>query len=155
MAAGSDASELSFVDHFNRVMSNIATPTRLMFPWLDTLFPRQAVIDDVDALNARYDGLLQEKRGKPGRDILSYLLEDASLSNEELRSNLSILFSAGHVSSISKQAFIRALTFARRTPLRARFLRRCTTSPVIPPSRPSYAQRSCPSSERATPPSMI
>ena len=97
MAAGSSAEELSFVDHFNRVMSNIATPTRLMFPWLDDLFPRKAVIDDVDALNARYDGLLQEKRGKPGRDILSYLLEDASLSHEELRSNLSILFSAGHV----------------------------------------------------------
>ncbi|KAJ7439662.1 cytochrome P450 4F5 [Mycena latifolia] len=88
--------ELPLVDHFNRVMSSIVRRDRLMFPILDTLFPRQTVIDDVQALNARYDELLAEKRGKPGRDILSYLLEDTSLSHEELASNLSILFSAGH-----------------------------------------------------------
>ncbi|KAG6918169.1 hypothetical protein DXG01_016154 [Tephrocybe rancida] len=90
------ASEDSFVDHFNRVMSRIATPTRLIFPFLDDWFPRQAVIDDVNALNARYDNLLQMKRQDLGHDLLSYLLEDPSLSNEELRSNLAILFSAGH-----------------------------------------------------------
>ncbi|KAJ7439659.1 cytochrome P450 [Mycena latifolia] len=87
--------ELPLVD-FNRVMSTIVRRDRLMFPILDTLFPRQTVIDDVQALNARYDELLAEKRGKPGRDILSYLLEDTSLSHEELAPNLSILFSAGH-----------------------------------------------------------
>ncbi|KAG6855941.1 hypothetical protein H0H87_009134 [Tephrocybe sp. NHM501043] len=90
------ASEDSFVDHFNRVMSRIATPTRLIFPFLDDWLPRRAVIDDVNALNARYDSLLQMKRQDLGQDLLSYLLEDSSLSNEELRSNLAILFSAGH-----------------------------------------------------------
>ncbi|KAG6849674.1 hypothetical protein H0H93_006390 [Arthromyces matolae] len=90
------ASKDSFVDHFNRVMSRIATPTRLIFPFLDDLFPRHAVIDDVNALNARYDQLLQMKRQELGHDLLSYLLEDSSLTNEELRSNLAILFSAGH-----------------------------------------------------------
>ncbi|KAG5643881.1 hypothetical protein DXG03_009511 [Asterophora parasitica] len=90
------ASEDSFVDHFNRVMSRIATPTRLIFPFLDDWFPRHAVIADVNALNARYDGLLQLKRQDLGLDLLSYLLEDSTLSNEELRSNLAILFSAGH-----------------------------------------------------------
>jgi cytochrome P450 len=69
-----------------------------MFPWLDTIFPRQAVVDDLNSLNTRYDRLLREKRSKPGTDILTYLLEDASLSQEELISNLSILLSAGHVS---------------------------------------------------------
>ncbi|KAJ7439679.1 cytochrome P450 [Mycena latifolia] len=88
--------ELPLVDHFNRVMSSIVRRDRLMFPILDTLFPRQTVIDDLQVLNARYDELLVEKRGKPGRDILRYLLEDTSLSHEELASNLSILFSAGH-----------------------------------------------------------
>jgi cytochrome P450 len=90
------ASEDSFVDHFNRVMSRIATPTRLIFPFLDDWFPRHAVIEDVNALNARYDGLLQLKRQDLGLDLLSYLLEDSTLTNEEMRSNLAILFSAGH-----------------------------------------------------------
>ncbi|RDB23781.1 Docosahexaenoic acid omega-hydroxylase CYP4F3 [Hypsizygus marmoreus] len=90
------ASEDSFVDHFNRVMSRIATPTRLIFPFLDDWFPRHAVIEDVNSLNARYDGLLQMKRQDLGHDLLSYLLEDSAMSNEELRSNLAILFSAGH-----------------------------------------------------------
>ncbi|GLB43325.1 putative cytochrome P450 [Lyophyllum shimeji] len=90
------ASEDSFVDHFNRVMSRIATPTRLIFPFLDDWFPRPAVIEDVNALNARYYGLLQMKKKELGLDLLSYLLEDTTLSNEELVSNLAILFSAGH-----------------------------------------------------------
>ncbi|KAG6832165.1 hypothetical protein H0H92_004896 [Tricholoma furcatifolium] len=90
------ASADSFVDHFNRVMSRIATPTRLIFPFLDEWFPRHSVINDVDALNTRYDNLLKMKRQELGQDLLSYLLEDSSLSNEELRSNLAILFSAGH-----------------------------------------------------------
>ena len=90
-------SEDSFVDHFNRVMSRIATPMRLIFPFLDDWFPRHAVVEDVNSLNARYDGLLQMKRQDLGQDLLSYLLDDSTLSNEELRSNLAILFSAGHV----------------------------------------------------------
>jgi cytochrome P450 len=90
-------SEDSFVDHFNRVMSRIATPTRLIFPFLDDWFPRHAVIDDVKSLNARYDDLLQMKQQNIGHDLLSYLLDDLTLSDEELRSNLAILFSAGHV----------------------------------------------------------
>ncbi|KAG5652534.1 hypothetical protein H0H81_004691 [Sphagnurus paluster] len=90
------AAEDSFVDHFNRVMGKIATPTRLIFPFLDDWFPRHAVIEDVNALNTRYDGLLQLKRQDLGLDLLSYLLEDQTLTNEEMRSNLAILFSAGH-----------------------------------------------------------
>lgn len=90
------AVEDSFVDHFNRVMSRIATPTRLIFPFLDDWFPRHDVIDDVNSLNSRYDGLMQMKKKDLGHDLLSYLLDDVTLSNEELRSNLAILFSAGH-----------------------------------------------------------
>jgi cytochrome P450 len=78
-------------------MSRIATPTRLIFPFLDDWFPRHEVIADVNSLNARYDALLQMKRQDLGQDLLSYLLEDSTMSNEELRSNLAILFSAGHV----------------------------------------------------------
>jgi len=78
-------------------MSRIATPIRLIFPFLDEWFPRYAVIEDVNSLNARYDDLLQSKRQDLGNDLLSYLLEDAAMTNEELRSNLAILFSAGHV----------------------------------------------------------
>ncbi|KAJ7060958.1 cytochrome P450 [Mycena amicta] len=84
------------VDHFNRVMSSIGTPMRLMFPILDTILSRRTVIDDLNALNARYDNLLTEKRSNLGKDILSYLLEDTHLTQEELRSNLATLFSAGH-----------------------------------------------------------
>jgi cytochrome P450 len=94
------ASEDSFVDHFNRVISRIATPTRLIFPFLDDWFPRLDVINDVNSLNARYDSLLQMKQQDLGNDLLSYLLDDSTLSNEELRSNLAILFSAGHVRNI-------------------------------------------------------
>lgn len=92
------ASEDSFVDHFNRVMNKIASTSSLLFPTLDHLFPRHAVIEDLNSLNARYDALLQAKRQDLGRDLLSYLLEDSDMTNEELRSNLAILFSAGHVS---------------------------------------------------------
>lgn len=82
-------------------MSRIATPTRLILPFLDDWFPRHAVLDDVNTLNARYDDILQMKRQDLGRDLLSYLLEDSTLSSEELRSNLAILFSAGHVRTFS------------------------------------------------------
>ncbi|KAJ6476930.1 cytochrome P450 4F5 [Mycena sanguinolenta] len=94
--ASSANNELPLVDHFNRVMSRIGTPVTLMFPVLDTVLPRKIAINDLNALNARYDNLLAEKRSDLGQDILSYLLEDTSLSHEELRSNLAILFSAGH-----------------------------------------------------------
>lgn len=94
--ASTNSNVLPFVDHFNLVMSKISTPARLMFPFLDTYFPRAEVIAEVDALNARYDKVLEEKRTELGLDILSYMLEDDSLTKEELRSNLSILFSAGH-----------------------------------------------------------
>lgn len=99
------AFEDSFVDHFNRVMSRIATPTRLIFPFLDDWFPRHDVIDDVNSLNSRYDGLMQMKKKDLGHDLLSYLLDDVTLSNEELRSNLAILFSAGHVQKILPRIF--------------------------------------------------
>ncbi|KAF9463621.1 cytochrome P450 [Collybia nuda] len=88
--------EGSFVAHFNQVMNSIATPTRLIFPFLDDWFPRHDVIANVNALNERYDKTLQMKKQELGLDLLSYLLEDASLCNEELISNFSILFSAGH-----------------------------------------------------------
>ncbi|KAF8636248.1 hypothetical protein AX16_011018 [Volvariella volvacea WC 439] len=86
----------SFVDHFNRVMSRIATPLRLNLPFLDDWFPRHEVIQDVHALNARYGALLEMKKQDLGLDLLSYLLEDSTLTTEELISNFSILFSAGH-----------------------------------------------------------
>ena len=91
------SSENSFVDHFNRVMSRIAAPTSLIFPFLEKWLPRHEVIEDVIALNALYDDLLRAKRHHLGEDLLSYLLEDSNLTAEELRSNFSILFSAGHV----------------------------------------------------------
>lgn len=94
--AALENSEDSFVEHFNRVMATIAPPLRLMFPFLDDWFPRHAVIADVNALNARYDKLLQAKRQELGSDLLSYLLEDSNMSHLELQSNFSILFSAGH-----------------------------------------------------------
>lgn len=92
-----EVQEDSFVDHFNRVMSKIASPIRLILPFLDDWFPRHAVIQEVHALNARYAALLDAKKSDLGLDLLSYLLEDSALSTEELISNFSILFSAGHV----------------------------------------------------------
>jgi cytochrome P450 len=83
-------------------MSRIASPIRLILPFLDDWFPRHAVIQDVHALNARYGALLEAKKEDLGLDLLSYLLEDTTLSTEELISNLSILFSAGHVRFASK-----------------------------------------------------
>ncbi|KAH6917771.1 cytochrome P450 4F5 [Coprinopsis sp. MPI-PUGE-AT-0042] len=88
--------EGSFVEQFNTVMSAIASPVRLVFPFLDTIFPRYEAIAQVDKLNARYEEVLEMKRGDLGVDLLSYLLEDERLSKEEAVSNLSILFSAGH-----------------------------------------------------------
>jgi len=89
-------------------MSKIASPIRLILPFLDDWFPRHAVIQEVHALNARYGALLDAKKNDLGLDLLSYLLEDSALSTEELISNFSILFSAGHVrlrSLISKMEF--------------------------------------------------
>lgn len=81
-------------------MSNIASPVRLILPFLDDWFPRHAVIQDVHSLNARYGALLEAKKKDLGVDLLSHLLEDSTLSTEELISNFSILFSAGHVRSL-------------------------------------------------------
>ena len=50
----------------------------IVFPKLETLLPRKTIITKIDALIAKFTGILDEKKENRGNDMLTYMLEDVS-----------------------------------------------------------------------------
>ncbi|KAI5822538.1 cytochrome P450, partial [Schizophyllum commune Tattone D] len=85
-----------FVTEYSHVMDSIANPLYIVFPKLETLLPRKTIITKIDALIAKFTGILDEKKENRGNDMLTYMLEDPEMSDTEFRDNMVVFFIAGH-----------------------------------------------------------
>lgn len=90
--------ESLFVQEYNGIMHDIANPLYLIMPFLEKIFPRKEVIKRMDNLVDKFMMLLRAKRSDPGDDMMTFMLKEPTMSEEELRDNMVVLFIAGHVS---------------------------------------------------------
>ncbi|KAI0029801.1 cytochrome P450 [Vararia minispora EC-137] len=91
--------ESEFATSYNQIMRGIANPLYLIMPFLEKVFPRRDLKRSMDGLAQRFQDMLQEKREKPGQDMLTYMLRDVGVTDDELRDNMLLLFIAGHDTS--------------------------------------------------------
>lgn len=85
-----------FVRKYNEVMESIASPLFLVFPKLESWFPRKQVIRKIDDLVKDFGKILEDKKQRPGNDMLTYMLEEPEMTDEEFRDNMVVFFIAGH-----------------------------------------------------------
>ncbi|KAH8110287.1 cytochrome P450 [Phellopilus nigrolimitatus] len=85
-----------FVEHYREVMHSIANPLYMFLPFLETWLPRKRVIAELDGLVEEFRKLLQVKKNTPGDDLISYMLEEPDMTDQEHRDNVIVLFMAGH-----------------------------------------------------------
>lgn len=98
--------ESHFVTEYNGIMSDIANPLYLIAPWLERYLPRKAVMARMDALVNQFMDLLKAKHTDPGDDVMTFMLKDPEMTDENHRDNMVVLFIAGHVSwSMNPTAF--------------------------------------------------
>ncbi|PBK62202.1 cytochrome P450 [Armillaria solidipes] len=88
--------ESSFVQIYRRVMKDISHPLYVAFPALERLFPCRDVIQRMNSLVSLFLGILEEKKGRPGNDFITYLLQTPGMTEAEYRDSIVILFMAGH-----------------------------------------------------------
>lgn len=63
-----------FYGHFRSLVQN---PLRfLVFPKLESWFPRKQVIRKIDDLVKDFGKILEDKKQRPGNDMLTYMLEE-------------------------------------------------------------------------------
>lgn len=91
------AHESDFVRDYNHIMHGIANPIYLVAPFLERVFPRRSLRHRMDVLSDRFRDILGEKRGSPGADMMTFMLQDVNINEKELRDNMVLLFIAGHV----------------------------------------------------------
>lgn len=60
----------------------------LVFPQLEKWLPRHNVIKDIDELVEKFQGLLEDKKMNKGNDMLTYMLEEPGMTDEEYRDNM-------------------------------------------------------------------
>ncbi|THU94005.1 hypothetical protein K435DRAFT_566590, partial [Dendrothele bispora CBS 962.96] len=88
--------ESPFVRDYNSVMESIASVPYIVFPILERLLPRPAVIKKIDLLVSMFSQILEEKKHNKGDDMLTFMLEDPEISDIEFRDNMVVFFIAGH-----------------------------------------------------------
>ncbi|TFK35800.1 cytochrome P450 [Crucibulum laeve] len=88
-----------FLKQYTTIMDALSIPLFLVFPIFDVWFPRKDLINNIDALIARFQAILDYKRENRGNDMLTYMLEEPSLTEEEYRHNMAAFFVAGHDST--------------------------------------------------------
>jgi cytochrome P450 len=93
------ASNPPFIQRFNNVMHAIASPSYLLFPFLEKVVPRTRVHTEIAAFKSAFDDLINTRRSHKGSDLISLMLEDEELSHDEVRENLITFFIASHVST--------------------------------------------------------
>ncbi|KJA29606.1 hypothetical protein HYPSUDRAFT_31542 [Hypholoma sublateritium FD-334 SS-4] len=85
-----------FVAQYNEVMDGIASPLYIVFPKLEKWFPRREVIKNIDNLVNKFQKILEHKKENKGNDMLTYMLEEPGMTDEEYRDNMVVFFIAGH-----------------------------------------------------------
>ncbi|KAL4981894.1 cytochrome P450 [Aspergillus falconensis] len=96
--------ELEFVSAYNSIMTAIASPFYILFPWLETALPRRVLQKKIDWLRAQVAGRLAEREAIPAakrdRDMTTTLIESNPPLSQELRvNNVISTFLAGHETS--------------------------------------------------------
>ncbi|TFK35801.1 cytochrome P450 [Crucibulum laeve] len=79
-----------FLEQYVRVMEGIASPLHLLWPRLEALFPRYELIHRIDALVRHFQEILEYKQVNKGNDLLTYMLEEPSLTQKEYRDNMQV-----------------------------------------------------------------
>ena len=87
----------SFVRRYHDVMSAIASPAYVVLPSLERWLPRWSVRKMVDGFVDDFCKILQEKREKPGNDVITYMFQEPSMTEVEYRDNSIVTFIGGHV----------------------------------------------------------
>ncbi|PFH47753.1 hypothetical protein AMATHDRAFT_6456 [Amanita thiersii Skay4041] len=93
------STDSSLATDYNTVMHSIANPLYLIFPPLEHIIPRRSLVAKMDNVVKELTNMLNLKRESPGNDIMSFMLRDPEMSDEELRDNMVVLFIAGHDTS--------------------------------------------------------
>ncbi|EGO03906.1 hypothetical protein SERLA73DRAFT_69725 [Serpula lacrymans var. lacrymans S7.3] len=120
------STESQFVKDYNMFMRYTADPLYLALPIFEKIIPRKHAFDLMEDLKKRLIDMLLAKRLDPGDDIMSFLLRDPSLTMEDLRNNMSILFIAGHDTTsgtISSMVYYLALNQAAQKSARDEVVR--------------------------------
>ncbi len=89
--------ESTFVQAYQCIMKDISHPLYVAFPALKRLFPCRDIIQRMDNLVSLFLGILEEKKGCPGNDFITYLLQIPGMTEAEYRDSIVTLFMAGHV----------------------------------------------------------
>ncbi|KAL1745567.1 cytochrome P450 [Schizophyllum fasciatum] len=108
-----------FVSEYSHVMDSIANPLYIVFPKLETLFPRKQIITQIDALIAKFTNILEQKKDNRGNDMLTYMLEEPEMSDTEFRDNMVVFFIAGHDTTAGAMSSL-VYYFAKNSDMQAR-----------------------------------
>jgi hypothetical protein len=73
-----------FIQRFNSIMKEIASPAYLVLPFLERLLPRPRVHAGIATFRAAFQALIDAKRHDKGTDLVSFMLEDESMSQDEV-----------------------------------------------------------------------
>ena len=60
----------------------------IVFPKLEKWLPRHEVIKNIDNLVSKFQGILEHKKENKGNDMLTYMLEEPGMTDEEYRDNM-------------------------------------------------------------------
>jgi cytochrome P450 len=101
-----------FLERFNHVMSAIANPVYLLLPFMEKMVPRPQIHKEIAVIHSAFDDLINRRRTNKGSDLISLLLEDETLSHDEVRENAITFFIASHVRT-SILITVSALTMAQ------------------------------------------
>ena len=73
-----------------KIRASIPIPPQsyLVFPRLERWFPRHQVIKNIDSLVAKFQSILESKKENKGNDMLTYMLEEPGMTDEEYRDNM-------------------------------------------------------------------
>ncbi|KAF8963374.1 cytochrome P450 [Flammula alnicola] len=88
-----------FVRRHNEVMDRIASPPYIVFPKLEKWFPRRLVTQNIDNLVSKFQNILEHKKENKANDMLTYMLEEPGMTDEESRDNMVVFFITGHDTS--------------------------------------------------------
>ncbi|EJF64290.1 cytochrome P450 [Dichomitus squalens LYAD-421 SS1] len=86
----------NFVRRYHDVMSAIASPAYVVLPSLERWLPRWSVRKMVDSFVDDFCKILQEKREKPGNDVITHMFQEPGMTEVEYRDNAIVTFIGGH-----------------------------------------------------------
>lgn len=81
-----------------RALEGLTAPPYIFLPFLDKYFPRKRLVKDVEYLRQFFSSMIDQKKGSPGSDLISFTLAEPTFTMQDVLDNVSLFFVAGHVS---------------------------------------------------------